>query len=67
MTIDTPTSQVPMIPEPPLGVSCEILGDPCGGDGGGGGQRRMRDWSEGRTRSNKEEEDGGPAGGTERI
>ena len=24
MTIDTPTSQVPMIPEPPLGVSREI-------------------------------------------
>ena len=39
MTIDTPTSQVPMIPEPPLGVSREILGDPCGRDGGGGGQK----------------------------
>ena len=39
MTIDKP--QEPKIPEPPLGVSREILGDPCGGDGGGGGQNRM--------------------------
>ena len=50
MTIDK--RMVPKIPDTPLGVSREILGDPCGGDGGGGGQRRMRDWSEGRTRSN---------------
>ena len=33
-TIDKP--KVPKIPEPPLGVSREILGDPSGGDGGGG-------------------------------
>ena len=31
MTIDK--LKVPKIPEPPLGVSREILGDPCGGDG----------------------------------
>ena len=37
MTIDKP--KVPTIPEPSLGVSREILGDPCVGDGGGGGQK----------------------------
>ena len=40
MTIDN-KPMVPKIPEPPLGVSREILGDPCGGDGGGGGQRML--------------------------
>ena len=52
MTIDKPME--PKIPDPPLGVSREILGDPCGGDGGGGGQRMLRDWSEGRTRRSLE-------------
>ena len=41
MTIDKP--MVPKIPELSLGVSREILGDPCDGDGGGEGRRRMRD------------------------
>ena len=51
MNIDKPTE--PKIPEPPLGVSPqEILGDPRGRDGGGGGQRWMGEWSEGRTRRN---------------
>ena len=40
MTIDHKPTE-PKIPEPPLGVSREILGDPSGGDGGGGGQNRM--------------------------
>ena len=39
MTIDKPRE--PKIPDPPLGVSRETLGDPCGGDGGGGGKRIM--------------------------
>ena len=52
MNIDKPT--VPKIPEPPLGVSRETLGDPCGGDGGGGGERWMRDWSGGRARGTTE-------------
>ena len=39
MNIDKPKE--PKIPEPPLGVSRKILGDPCGGDGGGGGQRML--------------------------
>ena len=47
MNIDKPTME-PKIPDPLLGVSREILGDPCGGDGGGGGQRRMGEWSRGR-------------------
>ena len=42
MTIDKPRE--PKIPELLLGVSRETLGDPCGGDGGGGG-KRMRDGS----------------------
>ena len=43
MTIDKPME--PRIPEPPLGVSREIemLGDPCGGDGGGSGRRKIRE------------------------
>ena len=41
MTIDKP--MVPKIPELSLGVSRDILGDPCDGDGGGEGRRRMRD------------------------
>ena len=41
-TIDKP--KVPKIPEPPLGVSREILGDPCGGDGGG--RSMLRAWKE---------------------
>ena len=54
MTIDMPKE--PTIPDPLLGVSPreEILGDPCGGTGGGGG-KRMLDWSRGRnTRRNEE-------------
>ena len=51
MTIDKPME--PKILEPPLGVSREIemLGDPCGGDGGGGGKRRMRDGTQRGSRS----------------
>ena len=51
MTIDKPME--PRIPELPLGVSREIemLGDPCGGDGGGGGKRRMRDGTQRGSRS----------------
>ena len=43
MTIDKPME--PKILEPPLGVSREIemLGDPCGGDGGGSGRRKIRE------------------------
>ena len=51
MTIDNKPME-PKIPELPLGVSPqEILGDPRGRDGGGGGQRA---WSEGRSRSTTE-------------
>ena len=53
MTIDHKPTE-PKIPEPPLGVSRKILGDPSGGDGGGGGQRWMGEWSEGRTRRTSE-------------
>ena len=55
MTIDKPLPSEPKIPDLPLGVSSqEILGDPCGGDGGGGG-KRMGDWSGGRTSRRIEE------------
>ena len=40
MTIDHKPTE-PKIPEPPLGVSREVLGDPSGGGGGGGGQRML--------------------------
>ena len=51
MTIDKPSE--PKIPDLPLGVSSqEILGDPCGGSGGG---RRERDWSRGRNNRRNEE------------
>ena len=43
-TIDKP--MVPKIPEPPLGVSREILGDPSGGDGGGGEESMLGAWTE---------------------
>ena len=53
-TIDKP--MVPKIPDPPLGVSREILGDPCGGDGGGGEEGMLGAWKEdrrGESRSKK--------------
>ena len=43
-TIDKP--MVPKIPEPPLGVSRKILGDPSGGDGGGGEESMLGAWTE---------------------
>ena len=43
MNIDKPMMEPK--PDPPLGIPCEVLGDPSGGDGGGGGRRKLRDGS----------------------
>ena len=51
MNIDKPTME-PKIPEPLLGVSREILGDPGSGDGGGGGERAWTEEQRGETRRN---------------
>ena len=67
MTINKPTE--PKILDPLLGVSRETLHDPCGGDGGGGGKRWMRDWSEGRARrtvARRQMRDGTRRGSTRR-
>ena len=66
MTIDKPME--PRIPEPPLGVSreSEMLGDPCGGDGGGSGRRKIRDGTRrgSRSRSMLERRRDGTKGGS---
>ena len=66
MTIDKPME--PRIPEPPLGVSreSEMLGDPCGGDGGGSGRRKIRDGTRrgSRSRSMLERSRGGTRRGS---